>query len=157
MKRMTVDPFKIYGEQWALVTAGNMDRFNTMTVSWGGLGTLWARDVVTIYIKPIRYTYQFIEENDTFTVSFFPDEFHGDLATLGTLSGRDGDKLAKTSLTAKAVGDTVGFEQAETTLLCRKLYAQDLDPSQIPADAMEKFYANEPPHRMYIAEVIDVL
>ena len=157
MKRMTVDPFKIYGEQWALVTAGSGDSFNTMTVSWGGLGTLWGRDVATIYIKPIRYTYQFIEKNEYFTVSFFPEQYHGDLLTLGTTSGRDGDKLARTALTPKAVGETVGFEQAETTLLCRKLYAQDLDPNQIPADAMEKFYANEPPHRMYIAEVINVL
>ncbi|MCF0120420.1 MAG: hypothetical protein HUJ65_02175, partial [Oscillospiraceae bacterium] len=124
---------------------------------WGGLGTLWARDFVTVYIKPIRYTYEFVEANEYFTVSFFPEKYHGDLMTLGRLSGRSCNKLAETSLTPKKIGDTMGFEEAETTILCRKLYAQDLDLTQIPEDAKAKFYASEPPHRMYIAEVVDVL
>ena len=157
MKKLNVDPFAVYGRDWALVTAGDMNRFNTMTISWGGMGTLWGKSVVTVYIKPIRYTYEFMEAGELFTVSFYPPEYRKDLDVLGTLSGRDGDKVAKTALTPIPCGGAVTFREAHTTLLCRKLYSQDLDPARIPEEAMRVFYKNEPPHRMYIAEVLDIL
>lgn len=157
MKSLNIDPFKLYNNEWALVTAGNMDDYNTMTISWGGVGTIWGKSVVTVYIKPIRHTYGYVEKNEYFTVSFFPDEYHEDLVLLGSRSGRDGDKVAQTKLTPAEIGGSVGFKEAKLTFLCKKLYAQDLDGSKIPTEALERFYVGEAPHRMYIAEVVDII
>lgn len=157
MQSLELDIFKAFGQGWALVTAGTPDHFNTMTVSWGGMGTLWNKSVATVYIRPNRHTYGYMEENETFTVSFFPEEYRPDLKTLGTLSGRDTDKVAQTRLTPIAIGESTGFAQASCTLLCRKLYAQDMDPNAIPEQIMQTYFSKEPVHRMYIGEVLDIL
>ncbi|MDD3193521.1 MAG: flavin reductase [Oscillospiraceae bacterium] len=156
MEPFHADVFRIFDKQWALVTAGSMEDYNTMTVSWGGLGTLWSRPVATVYVKPIRYTYQFLEKNAYFTVSFFPDSYRKDLGILGSKSGRDGNKIVLTSLTPTAVENGVGFAQASATLLCKKIYWQDLDLNQIPQDAIDAYYQTEAPHRMYIGEVVGI-
>ena len=150
------DIFGTFDKEWALLTVGSIDNFNTMTISWGGMGTLWGKPVVTVYVKPIRYTYEFLENNDRFTLSFFPEEYRADLLTLGTKSGRDGNKLALTKITPKAVNSGVAFNEARTTFVCKKIYHQDLDTSNMPPEIVASAYANEPPHRMYIAEVEEI-
>ena len=150
-------PFERFDRQWALVTAGNLSHFNTMTISWGGLGTLWELPVATIYIKPCRYTHQFLETNDFFTVSFFSEEYRKDLTVLGSRSGRDCDKLALTSLTPKSIGDSVGFLEANETLLCKKIYQMDLQKEGIPLNVIQSYYTEEAPHTMYIGQVIQEL
>lgn len=157
MKEFSVDIFSRFDKKWALVCAGTVDRHNAMTISWGGLGTLWSRPVATVYVKPVRHTYQFMEENEYFTVSFYPEGYRKALGVMGTLSGRDCDKDIAAGLTAIVAGGSVTYAQAEATLLCKKIYWQDLDPARIPADAMETYYGTEAPHRMYIGEVIDVI
>ena len=151
-----IQPFKKFDKQWALVTAGNISHYNTMTISWGGLGTLWSRAVATVYVKPCRYTYQFMEANEYFTVSFFSEEYKKDLSILGTKSGRDGDKVTLTKLTPITVHESVGFKEAVCTLLCRKIYWNDLDLSVMPDDIKKHYYEIEAPHRMYIGEVIQI-
>lgn len=154
---MFKNPFETFHNQWALVTAGNLKDYNTMTISWGGLGSLWSKPVATVYVKPIRHTYNYLESNDYFTVSFYDDAYKKDLGVLGRLSGRDGDKVAQTSLTPEEIDQSVTFSQAHTTLLCKKIYVQDLDVSQMPEDAIKNYYQTEAPHRMYIGEVIKVI
>lgn len=151
------DSFKIFDKERALVTAGTPEHYNTMTISWGGLGTLWGKPVATVYVKPIRYTHSFLDANDYFTVSFYPEKYRGALLTLGSLSGRDGDKVARAGLTAKALEGAVTFEQAKVTLLCRKIYRQDMDTAAMPADVVADFYEIEAAHTMYIGEVTDVI
>lgn len=157
MQSLEVDIFKTFRTDWALLTAGSLADFNTMTVSWGGLGTLWNKSVATVYVRPCRHTFGYMENNEYFTVSFYPEDYKKDLAVLGKLSGRDGDKVAKTSLTPIAAENSSTFSQAKLTLVCKKLYAQDLDPSAIPQDIMEASYAVEPVHKMYIGEVVQIL
>ena len=157
MEELKLNVFDQFDKKWALLTAGTPDRFNTMTISWGGFGTLWSRPVATVYVKPIRYTYEFMERNEYFTVSFFPEQYRKDLALLGSKSGRDGDKLAMTPLNPVALEHGMDFREAEVTVVCRKIYSQDLDGSRIPDDAREHYYKTEPVHRMYIGEVVDVL
>lgn len=151
------DSFDIFDKEWALLTAGAGQHYNTMTISWGGLGTLWGRPVATVYVKPIRYTHQFLEQNDYFTVSFYPDKYRRALELLGTLSGRDSDKVATAGLTPRVLDNTVTFEEAQVTLICKKIYRQDLDTTAMPADIVSAFYSKEAPHTMYIGEVIDIL
>ncbi|MBS7262053.1 MAG: flavin reductase [Eubacteriales bacterium] len=149
--------FEQFDKKWALVTAGTIGAFNTMTVSWGGLGTLWSKPAATIYVRPNRYTYDFLNENEYFTICFFDEEARADLAYLGSHSGRDGDKVAQTSLHAVPVGASVGWVEATLTLLCRKTYWQDMDPERIPSRIKERFYEHDPVHRMYIGEVVEIL
>lgn len=151
------DSFNIFDKQWALLTAGSEERFNTMTISWGGLGTLWSKPVVTVYVKPIRYTHDFMEQNDYFTVSFYREEHRHGLEVLGTLSGRDGDKVAKAGLAPKALEHGMTFREAKVTLVCKKIYRQDLDTAQMPADVVSAYYTSEAAHTMYIGEVVDII
>lgn len=157
MQSLNLDIFKAYNSDWALLTAGTLSDFNTMTISWGGMGTLWNKSVATVYVRPCRHTYGYMEENEYFTVSFFPQSYKPDLRTLGTLSGRDGDKVAKTALQPVAAGNSVSFAQASCTLVCKKIYAQDMDPSAIPADILKSMYGEETPHKIYIGEVLEIL
>ena len=119
MEELKLNVFDQFDKKWALLTAGTPDSFNTMTISWGGFGTLWSKPVTTVYVKPVRYTYEFMEKNEFFTVSFFPEQYRKDLALLGSKSGRDGDKLALTSLTPVELEQGTGFREAELTVICR--------------------------------------
>ena len=154
---LKTDIFRLFNNEWALVTAGTAERFNTMTVSWGGAGTLWGKSVVTVYVKPVRYTHEFLEENGFFTVSFYPESCRKALLLLGSESGRDGDKVAKAGLTPRFLENAVTFAQAHTTLLCKKIYRQDLDLAAMPENVVNAFYKTEAPHTMYIGEVVEIV
>ena len=151
-----IDPFVRFDKDWALVTTGTKEDFNTMTVSWGAMGTLWSKPVVTVYIKPCRYTYQYMNENEYFTVSFYNEKERDDLRILGTKSKRDIDKLSLTGLHPMMIKDGITFKEAECTILCKKIYYQDLDINNIPQEYIDRYYRLESPHRMYIGEVIDI-
>ena len=151
------DIFSQYDKKWALVSAGTIQKHNTMTVSWGGMGTLWSRPVVTVYIKPCRYTYGFMNDNDYFTVSFYPEECRKALGVMGKLSGRDVDKDKESGLTPLDLDKAVTYKEAEVTILCKKIYAQDLKSDRMPQDVVERYYTEEAPHRMFIGEVVEII
>lgn len=148
---------QIFNKDWALVTAGDEQNFNTMTIGWGGLGTLWSKPVATVYVKPCRYTHEFLERNEYFTISFFDGKHKTALGVLGSKSGRDCDKVALSGLTPRFLAHGVTFCEACTTLVCKKIYRQDLDPNAIPQDARDRYYQSEAPHTMYVGEVVDVV
>ena len=153
----TTDIFETYDKQWALLTAGSMDKFNTMTISWGGLGTIWGMPVATVYVRTSRYTHEFMDDNEYFTVSFYPEEMKKTLGVLGSKSGREIDKMHMPELTAVEVGKSVSFHEAEVTLVCRKVFKQTLDPQNMEAKIAEQFYGKDAPHDMYIGEVVDII
>ena len=156
MEELEMKVFEAFAKDWALVTAGSMEHFNTMTIGWGAMGTLWGKSAVTVYVKPVRYTHEFLDANEYFTVCFFPADCKKDLSLLGSRSGRDGDKVAETALTPVAVEGSVGFAQASLTLLCKKIYRQDMDTAAMPEDVVKRNYEVEAPHTMYIGEVVKV-
>ena len=94
ISELQFNPFTKIGKEWMLLTGGTMDKFNTMTASWGQLGVLWNKNVLTCYIRPNRYTYEFVENGDMFSASFFGEEFRKVLSFCGSHSGRDCDKIA---------------------------------------------------------------
>jgi flavin reductase (DIM6/NTAB) family NADH-FMN oxidoreductase RutF len=150
---LTDNPFTLIGSDWMLVTAGTPDRFNTMTASWGGLGVLWERKVCFIFIRPTRYTYEFIEQAEIFTLSFFGEQHRKALQICGTRSGRDTDKVKEAGLTPVADGGAVAFEQARLVLVCRKLYFQDIGPERFLDPAIEQLYPQKDYHRMYAGAI----
>ncbi len=155
--KFETDIFSVFDKKWALLTAGNKDSFNTMTVSWGGMGTIWGKPVATVYVRTSRYTHEFMDREGYFTVSFYPEEYRKVLGVLGSKSGRDMDKMNASGLTAKALQESVTFEEAEITLVCRKMFMQRLERSNITDPDAAKFYSGDAPHDMYIGEVVDII
>ena len=154
---LNVDIFSILDKKWALLTAGTKDHFNSMTISWGGMGTLWGKPVVTTYVRTSRYTHEFMDDNEYFTLSFYPDEKKSILGVFGSKSGRDIDKMNYEGLTLKEAGNSITFEEAEITLVCKKLFKQRLDEANMPKDIVDSFYKEDAPHDMYIGEVVDII
>lgn len=157
LEKFNLAPLYALDKEWALLTIGNKEKFNTMTISWGGLGTLWHKSVITVYLRPNRYTYEFMETNEYFTISFYDEDYKQDLITLGTKWGRDIDKIALTKLTPEFLKEGTTFKNAKLTIVCKKIYYQDLNINNIPTDEKNRFYKNEPVHKMFIGEVIDII
>lgn len=158
-EQITENTFKFVGEDWMLVTAGNKDSFNMMTANWGGFGVLWYKNVCFIVIRPSRYTYEFVEKCDTFTLSFFDKKYRKALSFCGSRSGRDYNKAAETGLTAiESRNGSVFFNEAQLVIECRKLYYQDIEPSNfLDSDIIAEAYPKEDYHRMYIGEILTCL
>ena len=157
MKAFNTEIFTQFDKTWGLLCAGTMEHHNAMSISRGGMGTLWNKPVVTVYVNPLRYTYQFMEANEFFTVSFLPAELKKAHGVMGAKSGRDTDKDKEAHLTPVPAGESVSYAEAEVTLLCRKIYYDDFEIDRVPADVVEEHYITEPVHRMYIGEVIDII
>ena len=151
--------FKLIGGDWMLITAGSPDAYNTMTASWGGLGVIWAKRVCWCVIRPVRYTYEFVERADCFTLSFFDEKYRGALEICGTKSGREVDKAALTGLTpvAGTLPGTTTFAQARMALECKKIYFQDITPTHFLDSAIHDMSPRADYHRMYIGEIANVL
>lgn len=156
-KSLNLNPFAAIGDQWMLITAGTKERCNTMTASWGGLGVLWGAPMATAYIRPQRYTKQFVDENEYFTLSFFSENYRPQLNLCGTKSGRDMDKVKECGFTvAEGAGGAPYFEQAELVLVCRKRMAMPMDEAAMPADVKDKWYKGDY-HTMYWGEIVEAL
>ena len=161
IKEFPGTPFKRIGDDWMLITAKNADsgNWNTMTASWGGLGVLWRKDVAFIFIRPSRYTFNFINSSELFTLSFFDKNYRDALNLCGEKSGRDIDKAAAAGLTPVfftdiSITEAVSFKEARDIIICKKIYAQDLDPCLFLDTTIENNYSGIDYHRMYIGEII---
>lgn len=151
------NPFRLIGKDWMLITAGNGEKANTMTASWGGLGVLWNKPVAFAFVRPTRYTYEFLEREDTFTLSFFPNESTRQALTLcGRVSGRDTDKIADAGLTLRTDAEAPFFDEASLVLVCRKVAVQDIDPKGFLDDSIHSHYTDDY-HRVYTGEIIRAL
>lgn len=151
-------PFKLIGKDWMLITAEKEGKLNTMTASWGGFGVMWAKNVAYIVIRPQRYTKEFIDISDTFSLTFFDESFRKTLSYLGTKSGRDEDKIEKSNLTVLHTDTIPYFEEANIAILCKKLYAQEYKPECFVAQELnEQWYPDVDHHTLYIAEVTKIL
>jgi len=150
----------LWAKQWLLLTSGDFskDDFNCMTVGWGSFGTMWNKPFVQIVVRPTRYTYGFMERHDSFTLCVFPERFRKDLVTLGTKSGRDGDKLAEVNITPEASTRIAapGYAEAELTVECRKIYSNDFEPARFLDERIEKQYPEKDYHRIYYGELVAI-
>ena len=162
----TIDPrelkenvFSLVGDKWMLITAGTAERCNTMTASWGGMGIMWGKPLALCGIRPQRYTREFMDAQDCFTLSFFEETYRQALTLCGTKSGRDIDKVQACGFTvAQGEGGAPYFEQARLVLVCRKLYCRDLDPvCFVDPKPDETWYPGKDYHTMYVGEIVQVL
>lgn len=148
--------FNLVKNDWMLVTAGTPGNFNTMTASWGTMGILWNKPIAICFIRPHRYTFEFTEKYDCFTLSFFDNQYREVLDFCGTHSGRDIDKIASTGL--RPIETDLGnitFEQARLVLECRKIYADTLKPENFMLmEVATKNYPAHDFHKFYIGEIV---
>ena len=144
---------KLIGTDWMLITAADKEKVNTMTASWGCLGVLWNKNVCVAFVRPQRYTYEFIEKADTVSFSFFDEEYRDALKYCGSHSGRDFDKFKETGFEYEFDGETPVIKQARVILECRKLYADDLKKDKFILDTPLVNYKNDDYHRFYICEI----
>ncbi len=157
-EKLNESPFRMIGKEWMLVTAEKDGKANAMTASWGGMGVMWGKHVTFVVLRPTRYTKELVDGSDTFSLAFFDESFRKQLNYFGTVSGRDEDKIKIAGLTVAHEEQTPYLEEANTVLLCRKLYAQKYDPACfIEMGIDEKWYPEKDYHTLYISEVIKVL
>ncbi len=155
IRSLNFNPFERFDKDWCLITAGTEKGWNTMTASWGGVGILWSRPAATCYIRPQRYTKEFVDREELFTLSFFPDGYRKALSLCGTVSGRDHDKAAETGLTPLFIDGSVAFEQSNLVLVCRKLFSQPMvEESFIDKKVLEQNYPSRDLHTIYVGEII---
>ncbi|WP_297242000.1 flavin reductase family protein [uncultured Flavonifractor sp.] len=157
-KSLEQNVFSLIGDQWMLITAGTGEKCNTMTASWGGLGVLWGKPVATVYIRPQRYTLEFVEREEKFTLAFFGEEYRKALALCGSKSGRDIDKVKECGFTVETADGAPYFAEADLVLVCRKAYWQDMDPTHfLDGEIDGKWYPEKDYHRIFIGEIETVL
>ena len=149
---------KMISDDWALLSAGNENGFNTMTVSWGGIGELWGKDVAFIFVRPQRYTKEFIDREELMTLSFFGGEYKKEMGFCGKNSGRDCDKMKETGLTPEFAEGTVYIKEAKNVLILKTLAVTEMNPDSFLDKNIEpSCYPNKDYHIVYIAEIVKTL
>lgn len=149
--------FHLLNDEWMLITAQKDNIVNTMTASWGGFGILWNKRVSNVVIRPQRYTKEFIDSSSTFSLCFFDKEYKKTLAYLGSVSGKDENKIEKSNLTINHIKNTPYFEEASMVIICKKLYAQELKPECfIEKEVDSNTYPDKDYHTMYISEILKI-
>jgi len=155
-KEIKDNAIKLISDEWMLISVGDEEKHNMMTASWGFLGEMWGKDCAICAIRPTRHTYSLIETSETFALVFM-GEGHSSHKICGSKSGRDIDKIKATGLTPVYSDGTVYYEQANTVVICRKMYAADLDPAAFTDKEALDSYGGTNYHRVYVGEIVKVL
>ena len=158
--RLSVKINDIWYNKWFLLTSGDWEtqHFNTMTVAWGFFGIMWNKPVAAVVVRPGRYTFEFIEKYEHFTLSAFDRQYRDDLNLLGTKSGRDGDKISETKLnpTPSVIVPSPSFKEAELIIECKKIYWDDFKPEHFLDSLIDKNYPKKDYHRIYFGETLKI-
>jgi len=157
-KDLILPSVDIWFKRWFVLTAGDMEKFNSMTVAWGSIGGMWEMPFVQVVVRPTRHTFGFMNESATFTLCSFPAKYRKDLAIIGSKSGRDGDKIALTHLTPvkSAVIAAPCFKEADLVIECRKIYWQDLDDRNFLSEKIAAQYPQMDYHRVFFGEILRI-
>lgn len=147
--------FDLLAKDWMLISAGTEQKWNTMTASWGALGVIWGKPSVTAYIRHSRYTKEFVDNNEYFTITFLQDGHRDALNVLGSMSGREIDKMHESGLTPVFVDGQPTFEEAKLVLVCRKRCKSEIAPEDlVHQETADKWYSDKNYHTMYIGEIV---
>ena len=158
MDVLEFNPFTKIGKEWALVTAGTKEKANPMTVSWGGVGVLWGKNVAFIFIRDSRYTKELLDENEFFSLTFLSEQYRDALNYCGSHSGRDEDKFKGAGLTPAFRHGIPYVDEGNFVLICEKMAATRItEDSFLVPEIAKKWYTDSDMHTMYVAEIIDVL
>ena len=157
-EELTENVFHLINDDWMLVAAEDGGRTNAMTASWGGVGILWGKKVAFVFVRPQRYTKEFIDKSDKLSLSFFDDSWRKMLNYMGTVSGRDEDKIAASGLHVEMVNSAPVFQESRMAIICRKLYAQPMEEACfLDQELIAKNYPDRDYHTVYVVEIEKIL
>jgi flavin reductase (DIM6/NTAB) family NADH-FMN oxidoreductase RutF len=157
-KEIKDNTVKLFADDWAVITSGTADKFNMMTASWGCIGNLWQRPVAWCFVRPQRYTFEFINNSPTYTLCFFDESYRDKLQYLGSVSGRDEDKLVGSGFTTKILpSGNIAYEEARLIIECKTLYADNFNENCfIDTTIVSGIYQTKDFHRVFIGEITGV-
>lgn len=158
VKDFNIESFKLFAKDFSLLGVKKNDSYNEMTISWGYIGSIWGHGSgklsCIVLVRPQRYTFEFIENNNYFSLSFFDEEYKKDLLYLGSHSGRNEDKLAKTNIHLKDNILAPRYKEAKLTFICRTMYKDKIkEENFIDLDTLKDVYPLKDFHTLYIAEI----
>jgi len=156
--QLSKDTGILFWERDLLLASGDFSagRYNAMTVGWGAFGVMWGKNYAQVVVRPTRYTYEFMNEFETFTLCAFSERYSSALGLLGSKSGRDGDKIAESGLSAEpsvAIA-APSFAEADLAIECKKIYWDDLDPSRFLDAGIATQYPKRDYHRVFYGEIV---
>lgn len=157
-KELDGNVIKMFDEDWMVVSAGNKDSMNLMTISWGGLGELWNKPVATVYVAPQRFTYHFLDSEEYYTICHFDSTYREKLTYLGTKSGRDEDKVKGSGLTVNftELGNPI-YEEADLVIECRKIYHDNFRRDRLQQEQLDWYEDRQvDPHGLFIGEIVNM-
>lgn len=141
-----------------LVTAGNEEKANTMTASWGGIGVMWGKNVVYVFIRDSRYTKEFIDREGKFSLSFPPEAFRKEMKFLGAVSGRDEDKIKEAKVNVGYYNGVPYIDEGNLILICRVMSETPIKKEEFVDGTIDSaWYSTKDYHNMYIAEITEIL
>lgn len=153
IESLQINPFTLIGKEWALITAGNETEYNTMTASWGHMGVIWNKNVITVYVRPQRYTNEFMQKFDHFTLSFYPEKYKDALTFCGRHSGRHVNKAKEAHLNPIFEENVTYFSEAKLVFVCKKIYEDRIDPTHFLQEDIHSKYPEKDYHIVYMGEV----
>lgn len=158
INELMLNPMTQTAHDWWLITAGDESGCNAMTASYGHLGTVWGHPTAIVYIREQRYTKQFVDANDYFTISVLDNSYRNALNYMGSHSGRDEDKFAAAGLTPAYIDGTAYVAEASLVYICKKLYRAPLiEEGFVDPETVERHYPLRDFHDVYVGEIIKVL
>ena len=156
---LVLNPVEVFRDDWMLVSAGKASKdYNTMTIGWGHLGCIWGMPTAIAYVRPERYTKEFMDKEEYFTLTWFGKKYRDELLYLGRKSGRDEDKVKKVGFTPTFDDSTVWFKEAQLVIICRKLYADEFHENCfVDHKVIETMYPDHRFHTAYYGEIVKIL
>lgn len=156
--QMEINPFNMIGKDWMLVTAGNKEKANTMTASWGGVGIMWGKNVVYVFIRDSRFTKEFIDREGKFSLSFPKEKYRKEMKFLGAVSGRDEDKISEAGVHVDYYNGVPYIDEGNLVLICRVMSETPIKKEEFLDESIDQtWYSTQDYHNMYIAEITDIL
>ena len=155
--------FELLDRDWGLAMAGTSpEHCNAMTIGWGQIGQFWGKPASTVFVRASRFTKEYLDTCDTFSVAFLPPELHHTHKVFGTMSGRDVNKTELTGLTPVMIDGTPLYEESALVFLCRKAYVDVLEHANFVDETVYSRYYDRGAdhddwHTMYIAYVEKIL
>ena len=158
---LEINPFTKISNEWMLIAAGNQEKVNAMTASWGGLGVLWGKNVAFIFVREKRYTKEFIDREEYFSCNFFDEKYRNDLKYFGIVTGRIEDKFKASGMTVGFRDNTPYVDESNIHILCKKMAAIPITEAHfLDPEIKEKWYSGKDDgnlHTLYVGEIIEIL
>ena len=154
---LNIDLFASLKDNWALVVTQDTKEDNAMTIAWGGVGILWGREVVTVYIRNTRYTKHMLDDSQYFSVSFFDDKYKDKLAYCGKVSHRDEDKITNAKFTRSYEDGVLYLKEAKITFILKKIYQVDMPLDGVDEKIVNRYYKPNEMHTQYVGEIVKII